>query len=64
MLNSADNNNSFSDLVSVYLKVSDHLIWIFLNILEAYSNFKIYKIQDFGKFEFSPMYYNKCSYYG
>ena len=28
MLNSAD-NNSFSDLVSVYLKVFDHLTWIF-----------------------------------
>ena len=35
MLNSAD-NNSFSDLVSVYLKVFDHLTW---NILEAYSKF-------------------------
>ena len=29
MLNSAD-NNSFSDLVSVYLKVVDPLTWIFL----------------------------------
>ena len=28
MLNSAD-NNSFSDLVSVYLKVFDHLTWNF-----------------------------------
>ena len=28
MLNSAD-NNSFSDLVSVYLKVFDHLTWDF-----------------------------------
>ena len=38
MLNSAD-NDSFSDLVSVYLKVFDHLTWIFFNILEAYSKF-------------------------
>ena len=28
MLNSADNNN-FSDLVSVHLKVFDHLAWNF-----------------------------------
>ena len=36
MLNFAD--ISFSDLISVYLKVFDHLTWIF-NILEAYSKF-------------------------
>ena len=29
MLNS-EGNNSFSDLISVYLKVFDHLTWIFL----------------------------------
>ena len=38
MLNSVD-NNSFSDLVSVDLKVFDHLTWNFYNILEAYNNF-------------------------
>ena len=37
MLNSAD-NNSFSDLVSVYLEVFDHLTWNFKN-LEAYNKF-------------------------
>ena len=38
MLNSAADYNSFSDLVSVYLKVFDHLTCIFY-ILEACSKF-------------------------
>ena len=38
MLNFVD-NNYFSDLVSVYLKVFAHFAWNF-NILEAYSKFK------------------------
>ena len=32
-------NYSVSDLVSVFLKVFDYLIWEFFNILEAYSIF-------------------------
>ena len=37
-LNSAD-NSSLSGLVLVYLKVFDHLTWIFFNSLEVYSKF-------------------------
>ena len=51
MLNSAG-NNSFSDLVSVYLKVLEFLI-----ILrhDAIFKFRFSKVQDFGNFELSPM---------
>ena len=38
MLNSADNNYSFSDLVSVYLKTNDHFnlkLLIFVGILQV-----------------------------
>ena len=38
MLNSAD-SSSFSDLVSVFLKVFGQLALIFFNILDAYSKF-------------------------
>ena len=57
MLNSAD-NNSFSDLLSVYLKVVDYLTWIFFFIFWRHTEsfkFRFSKVQDFGNFELSPL---------
>ena len=56
MLNSAD-NNSFSDLVSVYLNVFEHLTWEFSIFWRHTASFKFWfsKVQDFGNFELSPM---------
>ena len=59
MLNSAG-NNSFSDLVSVYLKVFDHLTWIFSlyfgdvqEVLNSdFLNFTILEILNFYQFNF------------
>ena len=55
MLNSAD-NNSFSDLVSVYLKTIDHLnmkLLIFVGILQVlifdFKKFRILEILNFHR---------------
>ena len=74
MLNSAG-NNSFFDLVSVYLKVFDHLTFNIFNILEVYLLYtsKILKIlkvlnSDFLKFRileilnFHPCVYDSVTF--
>ena len=57
MLNSAD-NNSFSDLVSVYLKVLDHLTWnfqYFRGIQQVLnSDFLKFRILEKGYFHLCP----------
>ena len=56
MLNSAG-NNSFSDLVSVYLKVFGHLTWNFWYFegIQNVLNSDFLKFRIFFNFELSPM---------
>ena len=55
MLNSAG-NNSFSDLVSVYLKVVDHLTWnfCFFGGIQRILNFDFLKFRILEIFNFPP----------
>ena len=56
MLNYAGYNNSFPDLVSVYLKVFDpYLEFLITWMYTASFKFWFFKVQNFSNFELSPM---------
>ena len=61
MLNKGD-HDSFSDLFSICLRTFDHLnlkLWIFNGHTANFKN-GVSKVQDFGNFELSPMFYVYC----
>ena len=64
MLNSAD-NNSFSDLVSVYLKVFDHFTWIFCYFegIQQVLNSDFIKLRILKILNFHTCVFIKFSYY-